>query len=146
MAPVEFEARRSLDKRLLGRTTALRRGGFLREHTFSRGSVSFLLDDISSGEARWLSLPTPRFYIASRDRSEDALAVAAQFSANYARMEIEDQSSTFARHLRNCVDGDGERLMVNRSKKRGSAAAAADAYKYSLRARCPQQMRQMLGS
>ncbi|KAE9016361.1 hypothetical protein PF010_g24458 [Phytophthora fragariae] len=94
MAPVEFEARRSLDKRLLGRTTALRRGGFLREHTFSRGSVSFLLDDISSGEARWLSLPTPRFYIASRDRSEDALAVAAQFSANYARMEIEDQSST----------------------------------------------------
>ncbi|KAE9172617.1 hypothetical protein PF005_g26629, partial [Phytophthora fragariae] len=114
----------------VGRTTALRRGGFLREHTFSRGSVSFLLDDISSGEARWLSLPTPRFYIASRDRSEDALAVAAQFSANYARMEIEDQSSTvWIVDIQATHCPDGERLMVNRSKKRGSAAAAADACK-----------------
>lgn len=35
----------------------------------------------------------------------------------------------FARHIRNYVNGDGERLKVNRSKKRGSAAAAADACK-----------------
>ncbi|ETK88304.1 hypothetical protein F441_07580 [Phytophthora nicotianae CJ01A1] len=87
-----------------------------------------------------------RFYIPTRGRSKEALEVAAQFSINYARMELDGQPSNgwtvnlelkhcpcryhakmrdcvhlqFALQLHNYVGGDGERVMANRSKKTSS--------------------------
>ncbi|ETP44525.1 hypothetical protein F442_08880 [Phytophthora nicotianae P10297] len=121
---------------------------FLREHVHDRCSINFLIDGTSDEVVRVLAAQPPRFYIPSRGRSDEALDVAAQFSVSYARMEVNSQSSTgwpvnltaeycpcryhakmncrvdwnFALHVRSHGDGTGEKLMVNRSRKRRNHA------------------------
>ncbi|ETN08661.1 hypothetical protein PPTG_11517 [Phytophthora nicotianae INRA-310] len=121
---------------------------FLREHVHDRCSINFLIDGTSDEVVRVLAAQPPRFYIPSRGRSDEALDVAAQFSVSYARMEVDSQSSTgwsvnltaeycpcryhammncrvdwnFALHVRSHGDGTGEKLMVNRSRKRRNHA------------------------
>ncbi|ETO75361.1 hypothetical protein F444_09020 [Phytophthora nicotianae P1976] len=121
---------------------------FLREHVHDRCSINFLIDGTSDEVVRVLAAQPPRFYIPSRGRSDEALDVAAQFSVSYARMEVDSQPSTgwpvnltadycpcryhakmncrvhwnFALHVRSHGDGTGEKLMVNRSRKRRNDA------------------------
>ncbi|KAF4045823.1 hypothetical protein GN244_ATG01797 [Phytophthora infestans] len=104
-----------------------------------------MLDAYSFDIVRAVEVQPPRFYIPARGRSEEALDVAARFSVNYARIEIDEQPGTgwpvniktvycpcryhakmdscvhrlFALRVRNYLDGTGERLMFNRSRKRG---------------------------
>ncbi|KAF4028788.1 hypothetical protein GN244_ATG16940 [Phytophthora infestans] len=152
MSPTDFEAIRTSDKRLLSRTTALRRGGYLTEYVFSKSCINFQVDDFNGSIVRVLAKPPLRFYIPSRGWSEEALGVAAQFLASYAIMEIDDQPSSgwpveleaqycpcryhfkmrdcvhlqFALQCRNYVARDGERLMVIRSRNRGLNVATSD--------------------
>ncbi|ETP11504.1 hypothetical protein F441_12980 [Phytophthora nicotianae CJ01A1] len=148
MAALEFLQHRKRDKRLQARATSLRTSGFLREYVHDRCSINFLIDDTGDEVVRVLAAQPPRFYVPSRGRSEEALDVAAQFSVSYARMEVDSQPSTgwpvnltaeycpcryhakmnccvhwiFALHVRSHVDGTGEKLMVNRSRKRRNDA------------------------
>ncbi|KAF1773664.1 hypothetical protein GQ600_18838 [Phytophthora cactorum] len=94
MAALAFLQERTSDKRLQARATSLRTGGFLSEHLYERGNIDFLLDSTSSDIVRVLAVQQPRFFIPSRGRSEEALDMAAKFSVNYARMEMDEQPST----------------------------------------------------
>ncbi|KAF4034217.1 hypothetical protein GN244_ATG13860 [Phytophthora infestans] len=78
MAPIAFEQRKMVDRKLID-----------REYTFCRSSISFLVDD--TAVVRVSELPPLRLFAPSRGQSAD---VAAQFSANYGSVKIEGQPSS----------------------------------------------------
>ncbi|KAF1786483.1 hypothetical protein GQ600_22321 [Phytophthora cactorum] len=90
MASTEFEPRRTSDKR----QSRAQQHFDVADISPSRNSISFLAHDASGNIVCELSTPPLHFYTPSLGRSEEALDVAAQFSANYARMKIDDLPST----------------------------------------------------
>ncbi|KAG3022680.1 hypothetical protein PC119_g9171 [Phytophthora cactorum] len=90
MASTEFEPRRTSDKR----QSRAQQHFDVADISPSRNSISFLAHDASGNFVCELSTPPLHFYTPSLGRSEEALDVAAQFSANYARMKIDDLPST----------------------------------------------------
>ncbi|KAF4034869.1 hypothetical protein GN244_ATG13156 [Phytophthora infestans] len=64
-----------VNKKIIVRSTALRRGGYLREYTSSRSNVRFL---VYNATAVQVSEPPLRYYAPSRGRSEEVLEVVNQ--------------------------------------------------------------------